>query len=101
MAGFLPLLILSVIRKQLNNPVVNFIERQLFLPALLDCESDERNVRVRRLRCVEIAPPLSEESDEIKGLRRVKTPMSEARFLFDFFAILRFGVNKIERKLIQ
>jgi hypothetical protein len=44
---------------------------------------------------------LSEESDEIKGLRRVKTPMSEARFLFDFFAILRFGVNKIERKLIQ
>ena len=68
----------------------------MFLPALLDRESDERNVRVRRLRCVEIAPPLSE--NEIKGLRRVKTPMSETRFLFIF---LRFEVNKIERNLIQ
>ena len=78
MALILPLLILSVIRKKLNNPVVNFIERELLLTALLYRESYQRNVGVRRLRCVEIAPPLSET--EIKRLRRVKTRRVKARF---------------------
>ena len=75
-------MILPVIRKQLNNPVVNFIECQLFLTALLDRQSDERDVGIWRLRCVEIVPSLSE--NEIKGLRRVNSQMSKARFFIRF-----------------
>ena len=53
---YLPLLILSVVRKKLHYPIINFGECHHFVGRLLDGHRDQRNIRIWRFRLTHSIP---------------------------------------------